>query len=111
MAGRQPPREDRRVIAIQMLPAAYTEIQRLKGDETWTKFIIECVIAKAGDNSILKDELASLPEPKEPKPKAEKKAKGKKAAKTKVTGEEQEPSEAELRQIEAAASGRVGAKK
>lgn len=62
---RNPPREDRRVIAIQMLPGAYTEIQRLKGEETWTKFIIECVIAKVGDNNILKDELASLT--KEPK--------------------------------------------
>jgi len=30
---------ERRVIAIQMLPKAYDEIQRLKGEETWTRFI------------------------------------------------------------------------
>ena len=67
---------ERRIIAIQMLPKAYDEIQRLKGEETWTRFIIQCVLAKAGDNSILKDELASLTkESKEQKPKAEKKAK------------------------------------
>lgn len=93
MAGRIPPREDRRVIAIQMLPKAYTEIQRLKGEATWSKFIIECVIAKVGNNDILTAELASLPEPKQPKPKAEKKVK-----KAKVTGEE--PTEVELKTIE-----------
>jgi hypothetical protein len=81
---RTPPREDRRVIAIQMLPKAYDEIQRLKGEETWTKFIIECALAKVGDNSILQDELSNLPKPKEPKPKAEKK--GKKAGKAEVPG-------------------------
>jgi len=57
--------EERRIIAISMLPKAYDEIQRLKAEETWTKFIIECVLAKVGDNSILQDELASLV--KEPK--------------------------------------------
>ena len=51
---------ERRIIAIQMLPKAYDEIQRLKGEETWTRFIIQCVLAKVGDNSILQDELASL---------------------------------------------------
>jgi len=76
---RTPPREDRRVIAIQMLPKAYDEIQRLKDKETWTKFIIECVLAKVGGNIILQDELANLP-----KPKAEKK--GKKAGKAEVPG-------------------------
>jgi hypothetical protein len=87
---RTPPREDRRVIAIQMLPKAYDEIQRLKGEETWTKFIIECVQAKVGDNSILQDELANLPKPKVPKPpnpKAEKK--GKKAGKAEVPGKQE----------------------
>ena len=56
---------ERRIIAIQMLPKAYDEIQRLKGEETWTRFIVQCVLAKVGDNSILQDELASLT--KEPK--------------------------------------------
>jgi len=98
---------ERRTIAIQMLPKAYDEIQRLKGEETWTRFIIRCVLAKVGDNSTLKDELASLPEPKEPKPKAEKKAKVKKATKVKkavfgVPGKEEEPSETELKAIEEA---------
>jgi len=51
---------ERRIIAIQMLPKAYDEIQRLKGEETWTRFIIQCVLAKVGDNSILQNELASL---------------------------------------------------
>ncbi len=61
---------ERRIIAIQMLPKAYDEIQRLKGEETWTRFIIQCVLAKVGDNSILQDELASLTkEPKVEKPK------------------------------------------
>ena len=58
---------ERRIIAIQMLPKAYDEIQKLKGEETWTRFIIQCVLAKVGDNSILQDELASLV--KEPKTK------------------------------------------
>jgi len=96
---------ERRIIAIQMLPKAYDEIQRLKGEETWTRFIIQCVLAKVGDNSILQDELKSLvKEPKEPKPKAEKpkkvkKAKAEKKAKTKVIGKEQEPTEVELKAI------------
>ena len=96
---------DKRVIAIQMLPKAYSEIQRLKGDETWTKFIIECVIAKAGNNSILQDELAGLiaeAEARKVKIEKPKAKKGKKVAKTKVTGEEQEPTEAELKAIEEA---------
>jgi len=83
-------REDRRVIAIQMLPKAYDEIQRLKGEETWTKFIIECVLAKVGDNITLRDELANLPKPKEPKPpkpKAEKKRK--KASKAAAPGKQE----------------------
>ena len=69
---------ERRIIAIQMLPKAYDEIQRLKGEETWTRFIIQCVLAKVGDNSILQDELASLTkEPKAEKPKAKKEKKAK----------------------------------
>jgi len=66
----------KRIIAIQMLPKAYDEIQRLKGEETWTRFIIECVLAKVGDNGILQDELKSLvKEPKAEKSKAKKAAK------------------------------------
>ena len=73
---------ERRIIAIQMLPNAYDEIQRLKGEETWTRFIIQCVLAKVGDNSILQDELASLtkePRAEKPKAKKEKQAKVKEA--------------------------------
>jgi len=95
---RTPPREDRRVIAISMLPKAYTEIQRLRGQETWTKYIILCVLAKEGDNPILFDELKSLLKVEKPEPKAKK---PKKAAKS--TGE-QEPTGAELKAIEAEAT-------
>ena len=100
---------DKRIIAIQMLPTAYDEIQRLKGEETWTRFIIECVLAKVGNNDILQGELESLIKakdvapPKAEKPKKVKKAKVEKEAKTKVTGEEREPTEAEVRAIEAEA--------
>ena len=65
---------EKRIIAIQMLPKAYDEILRLKGEETWTRFIIQCVLAKVGDNSILQDELASLTTKAE-KPKAPAKVK------------------------------------
>jgi hypothetical protein len=85
------PPPDKRVIAIQVTPKAYDEIQRLKGELTWARFTIECVLARVGDNSILQDELANLPKPKEPKPpkpKAEKK--GKKAGKAEAPGK-QEP--------------------
>ena len=85
-----------------MLPKAYSEIQRLKGDETWTKFIIECVIAKAGNNSILQDELAGLiaeAEARKVKIEKPKAKKPKKAVKAEVT---KEPTEAELKAIEEA---------
>lgn len=92
---------ERRIIAIQMLPKAYNEIQRLKGEETWTRFIIQCVLAKVGDNSILQDELASLT--KEPKAEKPKKVKATRKSKAKVqepaaevTGERQ-PTENELK--------------
>jgi len=97
---------EKRIIAIQMLPKAYDEIQRLKGEETWTRFIIQCILAKVGDNSILQDELASLvKEPKAEKPKVEKPKKVKATRKGKakvqepaaeVTGE-REPTENELK--------------
>ncbi|MBA7596788.1 hypothetical protein ES703_03777 [subsurface metagenome] len=93
---------DKRVIAIQMLPKAYNEIQRLKGEQTWTRFIIECVLAKVGDNTILQEELAGLiaeAEARKVKVEKPKAKKGKKAAKTKATGEE--PTETELEAIEA----------
>ena len=83
---------ERRIIAIQMLPKAYDEIQRLKGDETWTRFIIQCVmhLPGEGDNHILKDELASLTkEPKAEKPKT-KKGKTKKAETEVPSAEEAE---------------------
>ncbi|MCL0077211.1 hypothetical protein M1O12_04245 [Dehalococcoidia bacterium] len=87
---RTPPREDRRIIAIQMLPRACDEIQRLKGGETWTRFIIQCILAKVGDNSILQDELASLA--KEPKAEKPKKVKATRKGKTDVAVETEVPS-------------------
>ena len=80
---------DRRIIAIAVTPKAYDEIQRLKGNRTWTQYVLEGMVILHPKNQILEDEYkASQKEPKTPKPKAEKK---KKAAE--VTGE-REPTEA-----------------
>ena len=88
---------ERRIIAIQMLPKAYDEIQRLKGDETWIRFIIQCVLAKVGDNAILHDELDSLTK----EPKAEKPAKkGKTEVEAAVETEVPSAEEAERVEIE-----------
>lgn len=83
---------ERRIIAIQMLPKAYDEIQRLKGEETWTRFIIRCVLVKVGDNGILQDELASLTkEPRAEKPKAKKTSKAKRKAEKPIETHETQP--------------------
>lgn len=89
---------ERRIIAIQMLPKAYDEIQRLKGEETWTRFIIQCVLAKVGDNSILQDELASLVK----EPRAEKPAK---KGKTEVAVDTEVSSAEEAERVEVEGEG------
>lgn len=95
---------DRRIIAIAVTPKAYDEIQKLKGDRTWTGYVIELALLENPQNQVLADELANLPkkEVKEQKPKAEKKAKKEKKAKVEkaveVTGE-REPTNAELQAI------------
>lgn len=67
---------DRRIIAIAVTPTAYDEILKLKGDETWTSFVIRSVMQNIpGGNTILEAEHAALPKKAEPKPKPEKKAK------------------------------------
>jgi len=102
---------DRRIIAIAVAPKAYDEIQKLKGKETWTSFVINAVVKLVGGNEILEAELDALPKKAEPKPKvekpkAEKKAKkGKKAESVEVVFEElpvmeTEPTETELEAIE-----------
>jgi len=88
---------NKRIIAIQMLPKAYDEIQRLKEEETWTRFIIQCVLAKVGDNSILKDELKSLVK----EPKAEKPKKGK----TEAEAETEVPSAEEAERVDVEGEG------
>ncbi|GAH64060.1 unnamed protein product [marine sediment metagenome] len=100
---------DRRIIAIAVSPKAYDEIQKLKGDRTWTDYVIELALLENPQNQVLTDELANLPkkEVKEQKPKAEKKAK--KVKKAEASGEdkvamvileEHEPTKEELKAIE-----------
>lgn len=103
---------DKRIIAIQMLPKAYDEIQRLKGEETWTRFIIECVRAKVGNNTILQDELATLLQEAEArkvkteKPKAEKPKKAAKSEKVeKAEAETKVPSAEEAERVEVEGAG------
>lgn len=48
------------------------------------------MLAKIGDNSILQDELANLPKPKEPKlPKSKAEKKGKKSGKAEAPGKQE----------------------
>jgi len=67
----------RRIIAVSVSPTAYDEIQRLKGKETWTSFVIRAVDTLVGGNETLKFELDALPkhEPKAEKPRAPAKVK------------------------------------
>jgi len=107
--GKEVNRMERRIIAMAVKPRAYDEIQSLKGEETWTRFIIQCVLAKVGDNSILQDELADLT--KEPKAEKPKKVKATRKGKAKVQESSAEvteepagePTEDELKVIEARA--------
>lgn len=69
---------DRRIIAIAVTPKAYDEVIKLKGDQTWTHFVLDAIERHVGGNEVLKAELEALPKKAEPKPKPEKKAKVKK---------------------------------
>jgi len=96
---------DRRIIAIAVTPKAYDEIQKLKGDRTWTGYVIELALLENPQNQVLTDELANLPkkEVKEQKPKAEKKAK--KEKKGKATVETEVPSAEEAERVEVEGGG------
>lgn len=54
------------VLAIAVSPTANDEIQRFKGKEGWTGFVIRAVDTLVGGNETLRAELAGLPkhEPK-----------------------------------------------
>jgi len=102
----------RRIIAIAVTPKAYDEIQKLKGDRTWTGYVIELALLENPQNQVLTDELANLlkKEVKEQKPKAEKKAKKeKKAAKNekveKAEAETEVPSAEEAERVEVEGEG------
>jgi len=85
---------DKRIIAIAVTPRAYDEIQRLKGNRTWTQYVLESMVILHPKNDILTDEYeASKKEPKQQKPKAEKPKKEKKA-KAEKASVEQESAEA-----------------
>jgi hypothetical protein len=56
------------ILAIAVSPTAYDEIQRFKGKEIWTGFVIRAVDTLVGGNEPLRAELADLPKHK---PKAE----------------------------------------
>lgn len=101
---------DRRIIAIAVSPGAYDEIQKLKGDATWTDFTLRAVDALVGGNIVLTDELDNLRKKaekkvKEPKPKAEKK--GKKGKAKAAKSEKVEKAEAETKVPSAEEAERV----
>ena len=99
---------DRRIIAIAVTPKAYDEIQKLKGNRTWTQYVLEGMVILHPKNPILEDEYQALQ--KEPKPKAEKKAKKeKKAAKSekveKAAVETEVPSAEEAERVDVEGKG------
>jgi len=65
---------ERRIIAISVSPPAYDEIQKLKGERTWTRWALEMALIEHPDNEVIKAELENQPK-KEPKPEKPKKAK------------------------------------
>ena len=56
---------------------AFDEVQRLRGERTWTGWLLQLIQKEHPDNQVIKDEIATLPQKKEKvkKPKKEKKAK------------------------------------
>jgi len=81
---------DKRIIAIAVSPKAYDEILKLKGDRTWTEWLLELMLLENATNEVLQSELTKpkaieVPTPisiekAEPKPK---KAKAEAKAETK----------------------------
>ena len=67
----------KRIIAIAVSPKAYDEILKLKGERTWTKWLLELMLLEKPGHEVLYTELSDLTKLKaEPKPK---KAKAEKA--------------------------------
>ena len=64
---------DKRIIAIQVSPRAYDEIQMLRGERTWTKYLLELMTLENPQNEVLTAELLELGKPKTERPKAEEK--------------------------------------
>ena len=70
---------DKRIIAIAVSPRAYDEILKLKGERTWTKWLLELMSIENPTNEVLTDELLELVKPKTEKPKTQPKPKKEKA--------------------------------
>jgi len=64
----------KRIIAIAVSPKAYDEILTLKGERTWTRWLVELMLEEIPTNEILQSEFSELTKTKEEKPKAEPKA-------------------------------------
>lgn len=79
---------NKRIIAIQVSPKAYDELQVIRGDETWTHFTLRAVqrLLPIGGSAVIDEELAALDARKEKaEPAPAEKPKGKKAAKPEPT--------------------------
>ena len=61
----------KRIIAIAVSPRAYGEILTLKGDRTWTKWLLYLTLLENPTNETLTDELLELVKAKTEKPKSE----------------------------------------
>lgn len=62
----------KRIIAIAVSPKAYDEISNLKGDRTWTKWLLFLMLLENPTNEVLNNELLGFTKLKleaEPKPK------------------------------------------
>ena len=51
---------EKRIIAIAVSPTAYDEIRRLKGQRTWSGYVLGLTLLENPENKILNDELANL---------------------------------------------------
>ena len=81
----------KRIIAVAVSPKAYDEILTLKGDRTWTRWLVELMLLQNPTNEILQGEFSELTKTKEEKPKAEPKAEKPKAEKPKKAKKATEP--------------------
>lgn len=84
---------EKRIIAISVSLKAFDEVQRLRGERTWTGWLLQLIAKEHPDNQVIKDEIANLPKKKAKaeKPRKEKKAKSSKKAKAEKTDKEQQP--------------------